>query len=75
MNTTETTSEGTRGARPGADASAPRAAHGPADATALPPVHMGAGVKGLVSLACAMGGVLRDTVYVTFDALNGRYDH
>ncbi|HVN98760.1 MAG TPA: hypothetical protein VMT49_01860 [Steroidobacteraceae bacterium] len=69
------TTEAVRGARTAADPSAQRAAHGPADANALPVVHLGAGVKGLVSLACAMGGVLRDTVYVTFDALSGRYDH
>jgi hypothetical protein len=33
------------------------------------------GIRGLVARACAVGGVLRDTVYVTFDALSGRYDH
>jgi hypothetical protein len=29
----------------------------------------------LLSVACVLGGVVRDTVYVTLDALRGRYDH
>jgi hypothetical protein len=29
----------------------------------------------LVSAACLMCGVVRDTVFVTLDALRGRYDH
>jgi hypothetical protein len=29
----------------------------------------------LLSLVCAVGGAVRDTVYVTLDALRGRYDH
>ena len=31
--------------------------------------------RGLVAFAFAMGGVVRDAVYVTADALRGRYDH
>jgi hypothetical protein len=34
-----------------------------------------AGLKNLVGIACAVGTVVRDTVYVTLDALRGRYDH
>jgi len=30
--------------------------------------------RGLVAFAFAMGGVVRDAVYVTADALRGRYD-
>jgi len=29
----------------------------------------------LLSAVCVFGGVVRDTVYVTLDALRGRYDH
>lgn len=29
----------------------------------------------LLALVRAVGGAIRDTVYVTLDALRGRYDH
>jgi hypothetical protein len=29
----------------------------------------------LLSAVCVLGGVVRDTVFVTLDALRGRYDH
>lgn len=29
----------------------------------------------VIAAICAVGGVLRDIVYVTIDALRGRYDH
>jgi hypothetical protein len=31
-------------------------------------------LRQLAAIVCAMGGVLRDIVYVTIDALRGRYD-
>jgi len=35
----------------------------------------GSGIRGLMAFAFAMGGVVRDAVYITADALRGRYDH
>jgi hypothetical protein len=32
-------------------------------------------LRNLVSMAYATGGVVRDMVFVTLDALRGRYDH
>jgi hypothetical protein len=31
--------------------------------------------NGLLSLACALGRTVRDTLHVTLDALRGGYDH
>jgi hypothetical protein len=40
------------------------------------PAHLGSGKphRGIGALATSMRDLVRDTVYVTFDALRGRYD-
>jgi hypothetical protein len=60
------------GAEPSNNDAAPPASFAPHEHASAP----SAGVTAvLLSAVCVLGGVVRDTVYVTLDALRGRYDH